>query len=380
MEGKAFRARGGRVHIDDAGIDVYSRRNGGLRLPWPVILDIEVDRSEKRHALRVRVANGTSLALPAPTGDPGHPGLFDAQAREIIEAYKERGAGLRVSASGEPRDEIPVDYRLAAIEQIGHYGEPSRLFEFARPGRITLVLVFLAALFGLGGSVHSYLRDLPVYDAYRAAPHCSAAAAAAASAAGGSEPSYCTVTDGAVQQIVASPEQGVYEMSIGTDGDLYAGPIQFGFWSTDPPALENLLPGDRVDYVAVDGGNVASITLHGVTYQAIDSPQVRHVSDSASLFASAFFALVFASLLVLKIARRRLLGLWALLPLMFTAAFIVNVAADGGQASTPFSSVGALLVLTGLVACATVAALAPLCWWFRRRARRLVSLPHPALP
>lgn len=369
MEGKKYRAAGGRVRIDDSGMDVYSRTDGGMRLPWTAVTDMKITISGTRFEprfLRVNLINGRSLRLPAPVGRAPYMARFEAQAREIIEVYEARGSGSRANASvsGEPHDEIPVTYRLDEARRIDNYAGPSRLLRFARsvllevvrPIGLVLLAVIVAGFIGLGLCIHTYMRDLPTYDAYRAASPCQAAL----SAEGATGPAYCKVTDGVAENGMTEPSPDVYELDLGPSepaandgapGPGYIGPEQYAFFRGDQPALERLGPGQAVDYVAADGGDVASVTVHGATYQTFDSPQAQDVFDWSSIFAAASFTLVFCCLLGLTAARQRVLGSWALLPLVFVVALITNAAVNGDQStSTPPSSALSLLGLTGVVA------------------------------
>lgn len=385
MEGKTYRARGGRVSMDDAGLDVYSSRNGGTRLPWATIVDVEIGKAGKSGELRVltvRLVNSESLTLPAPSGGARDAALFDAQAQEIIDAYEDRGAGWRVAASGEPQDTIPLEYRLEEARRIEKYGRPLLLFELTRPVSLVLLALFIAGLFGLAGSIHGYTRDLPGLAAYRAASACSALS----SATGGTAPAYCIVTDGVVDRKMVRPYSDVYQLSVGPSAES-AGvadglePMQFATFGTDQPALDKLQVGDPVHYIAEHGGDVASVTSQGVTYQSTGSPQKRYISDWASMFASAALALFFAALLGLRVARRRLTGPWIALPLSLILPFITDTSLGNSSTSRPPGSALSLLAWTALpVVCVALPLAALWCVWFKRQGRRLVSRRHRALP
>lgn len=393
MEGKRFEARGGRrVLIDDEGIDLYSRRLGGMRVPWAAVIDVRIStpqRPDSRRCLTARLVDERTVSLPAPIGSSRHAERFEAQAREILEAYKVRGAGLRVSASGEPQDGIPVEYRLEALELIDEYAGPSRLVEFVRPGALALLVLLVLGLVGLGGSIHAYTRDLAVYDAYRAAAPCSAPM----SVNGYADSAYCIVTDGVAEEPVGDPFDNIYSLSVGPSlqsmalpagsPDLpYDGPVQYAFFATDQPALDGLQQNDPVEYIAANGGDVASVTLDGITYQTLDSPRAQHVYDCASLSAAAGFTLLFACWLGLRVARRRVLGPWAVPLLTIIAGIVTNLVVDTHQTtSRPLGSGSSLLELTGFVMLAAAVAFTGL--WvlpLRRLMPRPVSRRHRARP
>lgn len=306
---------------------------------------------------------------------------FEIQAREIVDAHRTRAAGPRDSPAGEPRDEIPLKYRLDEARRIENYVGPSRLIEFARPGARALLALLLIGLWALAGSIHSYTRDLPGYHAYLGASSCPAA-----SVDNGPGPAFCAVTDGVVESPIRLPADGLYELTVGpvqqSAGSLYVGISASevsAYFSHPQPALDGLVPNDRIDYVAANGGDVMSVTLNGVTYQTADSPSAQLASDRASILASGFLTLLFVGMLGLKIARRRLRGRWGLLPLAVAAAFVTDVAVAAGGLGTPPASVSSLLGLTGVVMFCTVAAVIVLGSAFRLRARRLASRRHPAM-
>ena len=382
MEGKEYRSRGARVRVDDQGIDVHDWYIGGLRLPWPVILEIRdgtrAVRGVRRRCLELGLVDGTSLILPAPIEPPGGSALFEKQARELSEAHRAHGgSGGRTGPAGEVQDEIPVRYRLDQLRRVEVYARPSRLPLLAKPVMMLMLLLFLVELVGIAGSVHSYTRDLGAYDAYRAAKSCTASDAAEGSAG----PAYCVVTDGVVTQAV-SPIAGMYSIDVGPAANLDESATQFSFFKADPSALDGLSVGTPVDYVTADGGDVDSISYGGETYQTIESPQPQNVYDWASIFAVFGWTLLTGSLIALRLTRRSVVSWWAVPVLTITAALIVNLAVAANQpAAKPLGSLGALLGLTGTVALATAAGATALCLFvFRPRARRPVYLRHRGLP
>lgn len=387
MEGREYRSRGARVRVDDEGIDVHDWYLGGLRLPWPVIVEIKAGtreiRGPRRRCLELGLVDGTSLILPAPTGPPGGSAPFEEQAREIIEAHEAHGgAGGPIGPSGEARDEIPVRYRLDQLRRVRVYAGPSRVPLLTQRVTILLFVLFLTGLGSMAGAVHSHFRDIGGYDAYRAAKSCTASD----SAEGGGGPEYCAVTDGVVTQALVQLN-GLYVLDVGPASQLAAGTKQAGakqyaFFKADQPALGDLPAGASVDYVAADGGDVASITYAGATYQTIDSPQSQDVYDWASVFAACGWTLLTGSLLGLRIARSRLVSWWAVPVLMITAAFLVNlVVASNQPASRPLASLGSLLGLTGAFAVSTAVLAGVSCpFVLSRRARRPGSRHRRALP
>lgn len=384
MEGGEYRSRGACVRVEDEGIDVHDWYLGGLRLPWPVIVEIKAGtrevRGAKRRCLTLEVVDGSSLILPAPIGPPGGSALFEEQAGEIFRAYQAHGgSGGPTGPAGEARDEIPIRYRLDQLRRVDAYAGPSRLPLILQPISIMLFVFCLAELVGVAGSVHSYTRDLGGYDAYRAAQSCTVSDSAECSAG---RP-YSVVTDGVVTQAV---EQlyGLYVLSVEpeSDSDAGAGAVQYAYFKADPSTLESLPDGAAVDYVAANGGDVDSVTHDGVTYQTIDSPQSQDVYDWASVFAACSLTLLTAGLLGLRIARRGLVSWWAVPVLTITAAFVVNMIVAANQpAGRPLASLGSLLWLTGAVALSTTVAAAAACpFVLSRRERRPVSRRHRALP
>ena len=388
MEGKEYRSRGARVRVDDQGIDVHDWYIGGLRLPWPVILEIRdgtrAVRGARRRCLELGLVDGTSLILPAPIGPPSGSALFDEQARELSEVHRAHGgSGGRTGPAGEVQDEIPVRYRLDQLRRVEVYAGPSRLPLLAKPVTRLMLLFFLVELVGIAGSVHSYTRDLGAYDAYRAAKSCTAAEAAE----GNAGPAYCVVTDGVVVQAL-SPLGGMYSIDVGPAANPDGSVTQFAFFKANPSALDGLPVGTPVDYVTADtdsityGGETDSITYGGETYQTIESPQPQTVHDWASMFAAFGWTLLTGSLIALRLARRSVASWWAVPVLTITAALIVNLSVTGDQAGArPLGSLGALLGLTGAVALATAAGATALCLFvFRPRARRPVYRRHRGLP
>lgn len=330
------------------------------------------------------------MSLPAPVGGSGDSARYEAQAREIVEACRIHGAGPRETATGEPQDEIPLKFRLDQARGINYYAGPSKLLPFAQRGNIILLALVAVSLYGLGGCIHTCLRDLPAYNSYRSVSPCQAAFVG-----DGVGPHYCSVTDGVVEQPMKQPVTGLYEVVVGpVEQSADENSVEMGdtvseipaFFGTDQPALEKLVAGQRVDYVADNyGDKVLSVTVGGVTYQTVDSAQLQsrsqYVDDWASVFEMALLVLVFAGVLVMRLCRRRLVDPWAVVPVALIAAFLASCSADGdGSTTTAPTSVAYLLWVIGIVAACTAAGLALSGRLFRRRARRPVSRRHRALP
>lgn len=379
MEGKEYRSRGACVRIDDTGIDIRDWYLGGRRLPWPVIVDVKAGTraigGAKRRCLELEIVDGSRLILPAPIGPPRGSALFEEQAREIFQACGEHGAGGPTGPAGEARDEIPTRYRMDQLRRVEVYAGPSPLPLFGQPLNIYLLLLFLVGLVGIVGSVHSYTRDLGGYDAYRAARSCTASV----SAAGSAGPAYCIVDDGVVTQALTQLD-GSYSVDVGPASDPDASVRQHAVFKTDPSALNSLAEGASVDYVAADGGDVASITYDGTTYRTTDSPQSQDVYDWASVFRSLGWMLFIGGLLALRVTRRGLLS-WGMVPvLMVATAFVVNITvAMNRRVDQPPASVGSLLGLTGAFSVFT--AVVALCLFVLiRQVRRPVSPRHRGRP
>jgi hypothetical protein len=379
VEGKEYRSRGACVRIDDTGIDIRDWYLGGRRLPWPVIVDVKAGTraigGAKRRCLELEIVDGSRLILPAPIGPPRGSALFEEQAREIFQACGEHGAGGPTGPAGEARDEIPTRYRMDQLRRVEVYAGPSPLPLFGQPLNIYLLLLFLVGLVGIVGSVHSYTRDLGGYDAYRAARSCTASV----SAAGSAGPAYCIVDDGVVTQALTQLD-GSYSVDVGPASDPDASVRQHAVFKTDPSALNSLAEGASVDYVAADGGDVASITYDGTTYRTTDSPQSQDVYDWASVFRSLGWMLFIGGLLALRVTRRGLLS-WGMVPvLMVATAFVVNITvAMNRRVDQPPASVGSLLGLTGAFSVFT--AVVALCLFVLiRQVRRPVSPRHRGRP
>lgn len=249
-------------------------------------------------------------------------------------------------------------------------GRPRRAgwpgFRFARgrkwPGRagfVVLFILFAGSVFGLGGSIHSYARDLGTYDAYRAAPSCSASDAAD----GNATSEYCDVSDGSVDAALAA-DAPIYSLGVGPSSTMLAIPGlavvtipdttgQQAFFDHDESALAGLQVGDPVDYVTLNGGNVASVTVHGVTYQTLDSPQSQQLFDTAGIVAASACVLLFGFWLVLRLARRRLTTAWSA-PLVACATALAAALATAGTGPGDVStqSVGSLVLRTVLISLA----------------------------
>lgn len=364
--------------MDDAGLDMYSSRHRGVRVPWAAIIEVGIGtagKSGERYVLTLRLANGISLTLPAPVGRARDVAFFDAQAHEIIDAYERSGAGSRVAASDEPKDAISLEYRVEEAGRIEKYHRPPLLFELRRPVSILLLTLFFGGLLAFAASVRGYTQDLPGVDAYRAASWCSAP--------GGTAPAYCIVADGQVDQPLTRQDSDAYRLSVGLSAESVAGspaPAKSVTFDTDEPALDELQIGDPIEYIVSDGGQVASVISEGVTYQSTSSPQARYMSGWAAMFGSVEFALLSASLLGLRLAGRRLRLPWMALPLAFLLAFITDISILS-TISRPPTSAPALLWLTALpVACIVGLGTGAWYWKFRRRARRPVSRRSRALP
>lgn len=326
--------------------------------------------------------DGSSLTLPVPVDKPGRERHFDAAADLILQAYTARKLGTRSIEAGEPAapaDEIPPEYQRYLVDRIERYGAPVRRQWKPPVPTIALILRFkvhalLFVLFALGavgvaGSIHSYTRDLPAYDAYRHPAPCTADSSVIGTAAS----EYCDVRDGVVTGIIGYMPN--YEIGVGPSisvpsdlspllqdpNDAASGPAQLAPFANDEPALDNLQLGEHVDYLALNGGDVLSVTVDGVTYQTdVTTPQPQQVYDLATILASSMWTLMFAYLLGLRLARRRL-TLWSAVPLAACAgAFFTNTAVAGRNRADLSLSLSGLVILTSCIALGAAAAITTL--------------------
>ena len=221
-----------------------------------------------------------------------------------------------------------------------------------------LALLFIASVssvVGLGDSIHSYARDLGVYDAYRAAPSCTAFDAADGNATSG----YCHVSDGVVNAVL-SPDPPIYSLGVGPPSTTQVTPgvalvtfdptPQQAFFEHDEPALAGLQLDDPVDYVTLSGGNVVSLTVRGVTYETLDSPQPQQFWDAATIVMSSAFTLLFGFWFALRVAGRRLTTAWSAPLVAAVAAFAADLAIAGptsGDLAPP--SIGSLVLRIVLI-------------------------------
>lgn len=225
-----------------------------------------------------------------------------------------------------------------------------------RAGFAVLFILFAGSVFGLGGSIHSYTRDRGTYDAYNSAPSCSASDAAD----GNATSEYCDVSDGAVGTALTA-DAPIYWLGVGPSSTTLAIPGlaivtipdttgQQAFFDHDESALAGLQVGDPVDYVTLNGGNVASVTVQGVTYQTLDSPQSQQFFDTAGIVSASACVLLSGFWLVLRLARRRLTTAWSA-PLVACATALVAAAATAGTSPNYVrtQSVGSLVLRTAVI-------------------------------
>lgn len=119
--------------MESSGIKVMEPRTEPVFVPWHAVGYIqcaEVDRGATRvRLIRMHLADGRTVALPAPTGaDEG----FDLAAAEIFRAWR---AYTRTRIR-EPQDEIPPEYRASAARLLDPIQDaPPPPIEDARPPR-----------------------------------------------------------------------------------------------------------------------------------------------------------------------------------------------------------------------------------------------------
>jgi hypothetical protein len=108
MKGTEYRSRYGRIAFDGNGIEVAEPGTSVLFVPWHAVGHVEIDHSVGRNRLvRLHLADGRKVTLPAPTADR------DAAA-EIVRAWR---AYSRTRVR-EPHDEIPPEFRAAAARAV----------------------------------------------------------------------------------------------------------------------------------------------------------------------------------------------------------------------------------------------------------------------
>lgn len=396
MEGLRFSARRATVWVDEHGIEVYTPPRAGTRLAWSAIDDIQVSVLRPHYrpgrAVVLSLVGGSTLILPVPLDRPRRAAEFDAASGAILEAYRKH----HVAPDG-PSDEIPAEYLVGPGRPIERYpGQPTRrgwwIPSMLRPGLFAIAAAFLVGVIGLCGALHSLARDRPAYDSFRSPAACSAWDAASGLVPGG----YCRVTDGQVDSASTDAKGDVDSLIVGpipaTDplldpldpgGDWTDTPTQFAFFAGGVSELV-FEEGEPIEsYVAQKSGDVASLTMDGVTYQTTESPQIQHVADMAALSASLAWMLLCGFWFSFRMRLRRYAPARVYVLLTCCAAFLTSavVAASASGGGNAVTTTGTIFVLIGAIAPAAGALLlAGLTLALRQRARRLLYRQHRALP
>jgi hypothetical protein len=126
-----YRSRYGRIVMESSGIKVMESRAEPLFVAWHAVGYLEcaeLDRGSRRvRLIRMHLADGRTVPLPAPTGaDDG----FDLAAAEIFRAWR----GYTRTRIREPQDEIPPEFRASAARQLDPIRDsPPPPIEDARP-------------------------------------------------------------------------------------------------------------------------------------------------------------------------------------------------------------------------------------------------------
>ena len=133
MAALEYRSRYGRIVVEGSGIKVMESGTQPLFVPWHAvgyIQPVELERGKRRvRLIRMHLADGRAVELPAPTGaDEG----FDLAAAEIFRAWR----GYTRTRIREPQDEIPPEYRASAARELDPIQDaPPRSIQDARPPR-----------------------------------------------------------------------------------------------------------------------------------------------------------------------------------------------------------------------------------------------------
>lgn len=356
--GRTYRSFGATVGVDEAGVSVRSFLDGRMQLPWAAVDGVTTGSLPGRAGQPARVViielcDGSRVPLPAPRQRADRPSEFDAASREILRAFEE----YREAATSEPEDAVPIGYRIELAFSVAQHGGFLRVLG-ANLGLGLLLLCGLAGVIGVGGSVHSYTRDLGAYNAYRAAGVCTAAKSAAGTAAH----TYCNVADGYVDLTFNGSNGHVDTLTIGPApaGDPWPpsllqdewtnGPTQMAVFAEGQSGLDPLRTGGGgLSYIAVNGGDIVSLTWLGITYQTPDSPELQHRYDLAGLTSAASWTVFFLLLSMRRLRRRRFtvplrLALVAIAAAFVSAAVIAGSAKDGVENTSDASLFGTVLI------------------------------------
>lgn len=373
--------------MDGGGIDSYRRRHGGIRVTWAGVRALRVEepgtRGRRRRAVVASLIDGSTLILPAPRDGRGarRAAAFAVAQARILAAHETYQKSV-----AEPRDAVPEEYRPAFVEPIVFYGgrfAPARWAtaarRLARPGMITLVLLFAGSVFALCAAVHDLARDAPTYRAFRSPIACMTTDAADPDGTG----AFCVVGDGRVVGISASDDGASSLISLGPSSDDGMADVTQYVWFTPAEAAPNPGIGESVVFIEGPTGEVVTLTVDGVTYQADGSPQFQRVEDVAEISMGAFWTLLFAFWIGFRARRRRYtpprITVLAALAAASIACLVITVGASSGSGCV-ILTVGGVFAVAGIVTgcVAAVGAVVSLC--VRRRAPRPLSRRRRALP
>ena len=359
MGGRTYQALGTKVTVDESGILIHSFLRGQMHVPWSLVDDVATTSAtaptrRRGRVVTVELSDGRSLDLPAPRERAERPDEFSAASRAILFTFEEH----RSAAAAEFEDSMPDGFRESLARTVVYRGGLLQgLADRAGFGLLALFAVF--GMVGIGGSIHSYERDLPAYRAYSAAGACTAAE----SATGTGSHAYCKVTDGDVFAPAYDSKSHVDAISVGpvsADGTGWTiVPTQDAFFTEGQPALDPLMSGTAVSYIAANGGKVASLVWNGATFQTWDSPVILHRRDLATLTASVCWTLLFVFLAARSLRRWRFtlplkLVSAAVGSAFFAAAVIAGSTKDGTQRTSDAWIFGTILGISA-GACLAVA-------------------------
>ena len=271
---------------------------------------------------------------------------------------------------GHPQeDAIPTAFRVTAAL------DAAEMRGGLRRARIPSLLLAIIGIIGCCGSIHAFMRDQPVYSAYRNAQPCSAEAAA-----DGTAPhSWCLVSDGVVQTTFTDANNN--DVTAIVFGPQQTGPPPPSLSSQqadfrDPqPQLDNTEDGSGATYVAENGSTyIATVTLGGQTLQTENSPVPQRVYDFASIGAAFAWTLLWLLVIYSRFRKSRrprvLRGVKLTLLAGCIAAIATCIRAQPGYT-------GVSLVWTGVLALILAAVFNVLdALWFRYGVLRLKQIPQ----
>lgn len=119
MEGTKYWSGRDHILVGDRGVELQWVGRAPIAIPWTSIGLLRVeevdDGSAARHrALCAHLSDGRRLPFPAPRSDGDHGSRFDAQAAEILKAWRTS----YLPRVAQPRDAVPADYRRSMARDI----------------------------------------------------------------------------------------------------------------------------------------------------------------------------------------------------------------------------------------------------------------------